>query len=100
MNNTGEDPQQGSSKGRGGVGGGASRKRPHNAVNSVVVDDNDFDQKVTPQLVKYFEDFRFPHIRDISSYEKVMKIGQDRYYAEYTLFVSEPQRESRFSAEM
>ncbi|VDM56226.1 unnamed protein product [Angiostrongylus costaricensis] len=36
-------------------------------------------QKVTPTLIKYIEEFKFPYINDVSNYEKLLKIGQGTF---------------------
>uniref|UniRef100_F1KZW2 Cell division protein kinase 9 n=1 Tax=Ascaris suum TaxID=6253 RepID=F1KZW2_ASCSU len=36
-------------------------------------------QKVTPELINYVENFKFPFINDVSNYEKIAKIGQGTF---------------------
>ncbi|VDM28470.1 unnamed protein product [Toxocara canis] len=36
-------------------------------------------QKVTPELINYIENFKFPFINDVSNYDKIAKIGQGTF---------------------
>lgn len=36
-------------------------------------------QKVTPELINYMENFKFPFINDVTNYEKLVKIGQGTF---------------------